>query len=255
MTTERATTVTRTADLAELRRAVALLIPTLDWRCNGLGVLQAYIFEGPVEETRVHVWHPSIEKDGIVDSGKLHDHRFTLRSTVLCGDLVHTEFQLSPHAEGNWQAFPVVHARKAMKAEKTFDGTVTADPQRYFARTQDYRLSAGDTYLFKKRHFHGTYVDGLVVTLVSKLDQEDVSARILAPAGSTPVHAFADPLPRDRWAHLLVDAVSALRATEQPEGASWRGACGCVVISTLLPSNPCTECGGDFYGIGVQVTP
>lgn len=35
---------------------VAGLLPHLDWRENGLGVLQAYLIEGLAREVRVHVW-------------------------------------------------------------------------------------------------------------------------------------------------------------------------------------------------------
>lgn len=198
-----ATTHHTASNLFELRRLVCRLIPHLDWRCNGLGVLQAYVLEGEREETRVHVWHPDLEKDGIEVSGKLHDHRFTLQSTVLHGSIGHDVYRLTENPEGDYQAYPVVNARKAMATANTFDGAVTSHEQRYSAEVIRYTMGEGDVYTFKKRAFHGTRVGGLVVTLVSKFEQDDTPARILAPAGSEPVHAFADPLPREVWQPYL----------------------------------------------------
>lgn len=197
-------------DITELRRLVRRLIPHLDWRCNGLGVLQAYVSEGDVEETRVHIWHPSLEKEGIRDSGQLHDHRFNLVSTVLCGRMVHIEYDLLARPDGPFRAYPVVHAREAMRSSKTFDGQVSAEAERHHATTRQMVFGAGSRYTFPKGRFHGTNVDGLVVTLVSKYEQVDRPARILAPHDKQPVHAFADPLPRKRWKHLLDLAVKAL---------------------------------------------
>lgn len=208
-----ATSISGVGNLTELRRMAARLIPHLEWRCNGLGVLQAYVTEGETEETRIHIWHPSLEKPGIEASGKLHDHRFTLKSTVLHGAIDHDEYILSPKESGAYQAFPVVHAREAMRSSKTFDGQVLALPQRYEAKIVPFTFHPGDVYTFRKRAFHGTRVRGLVVTLVTKLEQDTTSARILAPAGSKPVHAFADPLPRERWESHLRDAVSVLGGT------------------------------------------
>ncbi len=205
-----ATTISAVSNLAELRRMTARLIPFLDWRCNGLGVLQGYVAEGKAEETRIHIWHPSLEKPGIEASGKLHDHRFTLRSTVLYGSIDHDEYVLTPKDDGAYQAFPVVHAREAMRENKTFDGSVTAEPQRYEAKIIPFTFHPGDVYAFRKRSFHGTRVRGLVVTLVSKFEQDSTPARILAPAGSEPVHAFANPPSRNRWLKYLDQAVRAL---------------------------------------------
>lgn len=196
--------------IKETRRLVARLMPHLEWRHNGLGLLQAYVMEGEVEETRIHIWHPDLMKDGIKNSGQLHNHRFMLKSTVLHGYIEHVEYGLTPGATGFLQTYPVVNARKAMAAEGSFDGTVTEDPQRYHAALYHMFFKAGDGYVFKKRAYHATHVDGLCITMVSKGDQDDIPARILAPTGSNPVHAFADPMPRDEWQPYLASAIAAL---------------------------------------------
>jgi hypothetical protein len=194
-----------------LAGTLARLIPHLDWRHSGLGMLQAYLHEGDTEELRVHVWHPSLRRAGIEESGLLHDHRFDLYSRVLVGTIKQAEFELVTHSDGtgDWQLHEVVHARAADRHGMN-DGNVTALPTRYTLTRQVKTIVEGRGYFFPKRVFHGTYVDGLAVTVVSKSNQEDVPARILAPYGAPVVHAFAEPLPPSAWALPLEHAVVAL---------------------------------------------
>src|SRR5690348_2835579 len=87
------------------------LWPHLSWRHAGFGALQAYIREGGERELRVHLWHPSLIKPGIEESGLCHDHRFYMRSSVLAGAILQTEFRLEPDSKGYWQTSRVLHAR------------------------------------------------------------------------------------------------------------------------------------------------
>ncbi len=201
------------------------LIPHLTWRHNGLGLLQSYVEEGETEELRVHVWHPSLRRDGIEDSGLLHDHRFNLTSHVLVGAIRQVEYTLFlpepfSHIDGDWQLHTVVPARKALALSGTNDGLVKALPERYIAKTLDVPVKAGERYWFPKFKFHGTYCQSdLVVTVVRKSEQEDAQAKILAPYGKPVVHAFADPFPEKEWEGPLIEAQRALRcawAGERP---------------------------------------
>lgn len=197
--------------LRETRDAVAALLQNLKWRANGLGVLQAYIREGDTDELRVHIWHPSLEKPGIRYSGKIHDHRFDLTSTVLLGAIGHVEYSLTPDDNGAWQTWEVVNARKALSSTGTFDGLTTPDGNRYRASTRIHLFRAGVRYSYKKREFHETTIDGLCVTLVRKSNQENAKARILAPWGHEVTHAFADPPPESEWRWVVEHAADALR--------------------------------------------
>ncbi len=208
--TFRHTTVDAVSNLVELRRMVARLIPHLDWRYNGQGMLQAYVTEGETEETRIHIWHPNLKKPGIEGTGKLHNHRYTLRSTVLYGAIEHTEYLLTEDNEGAYQTFSVMSAREGMRATKSLDSLVRNEPQRYDVASFMQRMPPGDVYTFQKRAFHGTAVRGLTITIFSKFDQDDTPARVLAPMGTKPVYAFANPLPRERWVPYFRDAVVAL---------------------------------------------
>lgn len=186
-------------------------MPHLKWRHNGLGLLQAYLREGPERELRVHVWHKSLAHDGIGESGLIHDHRFNLTSHVLVGQIWQEEYQLDPDPEGPWQMHTVVHAREVLAKYAINDGDVQPLPDRYRADTAGVNIGEGWSYTFPKRRFHKTELDSpVVVTVVQKDDQEDVPARILAPYGKPVVHAFANTLPHAAWVQPLALAEEAL---------------------------------------------
>ena len=208
---------------ATLCGLLAKLLPHMAWRHNGLGLLQGYLHEGSTHEQRVHVWHESLKRPGIEESGLLHDHRFNLTSTVLVGALNQVEYDLREDPEGKWQLHSVVPARKALAASGTNDGLVEPLPERYVAYTREVIVREGERYFFPKFNFHGTYkLTELVVTIVNKTEQEEAQAKILAPYGKKVVHAFADPYPEESWKPVLAAAYSILYAkwarwTEAPD--------------------------------------
>lgn len=186
------------------------LWPYLKWRHAGFGALQAYICEGDDSELRAHIWHPSLIKAGIEESGLCHDHRFDMRSTVLAGKISQTEFHLEADANGDWETLHVLHAREAMARGGSFhhDPVPTGD---FFQRTPlNYEIVAGAGYLFDKFAFHETRAEGITVTLVEKSAQEDVRARILAPRGRPVVHAFTETQSSKQFAGALSDGFAAL---------------------------------------------
>lgn len=185
--------------------------PNLKWRHAGFGALQAYIREGTERELRVHVWHPSLVKDGIEDSGLCHDHRFVMRSSVLAGKIIQTDFHLEPAPDGEWETLRVLHAREAMARGGSFhhDPMPTGD---YFHRVPTvYSVVAGAGYTFDKFAFHETRAEGVTITLVEKSKQEDVNARILAPRGKPVVHAFTETQPPTEFSGALSAGLAALQ--------------------------------------------
>ncbi len=192
-------------------------LPTLKWRHNGLGLLQAYVREGIERELRVHVWHKSLVHDGIGESGLIHDHRFNLTSHVLVGQIWQEELALRPADDGFWQTHTVVHAREVMAKHAINDGDVQPLPARYHDTPSGINIGEGWSYTFPKRVFHKMEFDSpIVVTVVQKDDQEDEPARILAPYGKPVVHAFANTLPPSAWVQPLALAEEALlRAFER----------------------------------------
>lgn len=161
------------------------------YRHHGIGVLQGYVLESdpPTPEYRIHLWHPTLRMPNMVDSGLMHDHRFDMESTVLYGTVVHTVFQLDPAPNGAYQAWFVQNARAAI-AENEKGWLESESELRYNIKGETFKHSVGHTYLFPKRCFHRTDVEGLAITLVSKRNQQDSPARILSRFGTKPKHGF-----------------------------------------------------------------
>ena len=206
------TKVTKNHGHRQMAGLIARLIPHLTWRHSGLGVLQAYVHEGETDELRVHVWHPDLRRPGVEESGLLHDHRFDMSSQVLVGVIRQREFELTVRSDGTgaWQLHEVEHARAAFARHAPNNDSTTALPTRYHVAARDVEIYAGERYFFPKRRVHGTYIDGLVVTLVTKSNQDKAPACILAPYGAPVVHAFAETLPESSWQIPLQEARAAL---------------------------------------------
>lgn len=196
---------------SERRNYADMLIalwPTLKWRHAGFGALQAYILEGGERELRVHVWHPSLVKPGIEESGLCHDHRFHMRSSVIAGKIIQTDFQLLPAIDsGGWETHRVLHAREAMARGGSFHHDPIPTGERFNRLARVYEVPVGKGYTFEKFAFHETRAEGLTVTLVEKSGQEDVNARILAPHGKPIVHAFTETQTGAEYAAALADGL------------------------------------------------
>lgn len=198
---------------AERRNYCDMLValwPQLQWRHAGFGALQAYIREGTSRELRCHIWHPSLVKPGIEESGLCHDHRFNMRSSVLAGKIIQTEFSLRRDDAGEWETLRVLHAREAMARGGSFHHHPEPTGE-YFRRIANvFSVEAGAGYTFDKFAFHETRADGITVTLVEKSEQEDVHARILAPRGMPVVHAFTETQAPEEFADALAAGLAAL---------------------------------------------
>ena len=206
-------TKTFSIDPSERQNYADLLValwPGLKWRHTGIGALQAYIREGDARELRVHIWHPSLMKPGIEDSGLCHDHRFDMRSSVLTGKIIQTEFALEPDPDGDWETHSVLHARSAMAKGGSFHQGPVATGDYYRRQATVFEVSAGQGYTFDKFAFHESRAEGVTITLVEKLAQEKVDARILAPRGKPVVHAFTETQSPAEFAGALADGLAAL---------------------------------------------
>jgi hypothetical protein len=212
------TTVATFANRNALQAAVACSLDNLRWRHAGIGVLQAYLYEGTRNEMRVHVWHPDLKKPGMTDHGDIHDHRFHLRSFVLLGGIEQSEFEIVEKADGDWRCHTVTHAREAEKRTGTFHETDEANDKACDLRGGPVVcIPAGYVYEFPKRAIHRSEPRGLTVTLVEKLNQDDVPARVISLRNAPVVHAFTDTLPEPEFMPFVRMAREALlRAAKEP---------------------------------------
>jgi hypothetical protein len=177
--------VTRLQRCYRLRQTRALLAPllninTLNWRINGVGMLQAYLFEGDEDELRIHVYHNDLKLPNIHELGGIHDHRFNLWSSVYVGGLVHCEYYVEPRVDGNWRICEATHARAQQPGEVSEHSTEVAVE---CAPVYNHHIWMGQSYFFPQGYFHETLAEDYTVTLVRKLNQQNVRARFLTPKG------------------------------------------------------------------------
>jgi hypothetical protein len=205
-------------------------LPSLDWRHHGIGALQAYVSQ----HVRVHIWHDKLLTPGMRDSGGIHDHRFRLESTILIGGLTNHEYRLDQvgpeefNDDATWTCLPGPHdVYEVVNAStgKTDPPTKVGGPHTLYYRHTE--LEEGDTYSYPKREFHETMHHGTTITLVTKHDQEELPARLLAPAGTTPVHAFHASTSADRTTiqAILTEAEELLWSTlgeRRPQASNLR---------------------------------
>lgn len=167
----------------------------LEWRHHGAGMLQAYVptKRDPEQvEYRVHIWHPALFVKGMEDSGQIHDHRFSLFSSVLHGTLRHDEVTLVDEPEDRkYEIYECVHARKAA-AENDFRIMPVKPRRTYGVRYRGFVIPERHRYYFPSRVFHRSWAHSLTITLVAKRYYVPGPARLLAPVNTEPVHAF-DP--------------------------------------------------------------
>jgi hypothetical protein len=193
-----------------LRMLVLSQWDRLQWRHHGIGVLQAYLFEDCDPEVRLHVWHPRLTREGIMESGDCHDHRFNLRSTVLAGQINETFFGTEvPDPNGAWQLWQVQNARAAGHNKQC---GIEPLPGRYSFDVRQFHYIAGVTYAHPRGTFHRTWVEDLAITLCLLGDKRG-QARLLTPYGKEPVHAFGEPAPEALQNMVLAQAHNELRRT------------------------------------------
>lgn len=198
-------------DAALHRLLVREMIPKLDWRHNGQGMLQAYLLEG-LPEARIHIWHDSLRSKNIVDNGLIHDHRFSMNSKVILGCIQHVEYQLIPNEDSIMSVKEVTNARKAKLENNDFHkAPENLSIGRFSLAEKTFYIGPGSGYYFPKFRFHRamSWSSELTITLVIKTDQEDTKARII-DQGKTPfINAFENT--RTDFQDILDLAVESLK--------------------------------------------
>ena len=149
------------------------------WRHHGLGLIQREVNE----TLRVHVWDIRLRR--IWGLRAVHDHRFTMTSTVLAGIVVDAQwFVYSDPIPANdaveVDAWEIVHA----KAQSGDDGRCIG--RRWCYRDEPRMHQAGATYSVDESHFHDTS-SAFAITIVSRHNFREAPARILVPVGERAV--------------------------------------------------------------------
>jgi hypothetical protein len=197
---------------AMLMASVARMIreDTLVWRAvEGLGFMRADVLDTGDQRAALHIWHPELREPAMIDSGMLHDHRFSFRSLVLVGAIHDTEIvSLTPSTD---DVDPYQIHEVAEPTPGHF--IVTEQVERYRLVTSRHTYRAGSCYFYAAGRFHTSEVSQLTVTLCWK-SGEFGGGRLLARAGRKPVHLTdgygLDLFTKERVARLKRAACEAL---------------------------------------------
>lgn len=154
-------------------------------RVHGNGFIQLDLNDDGTK--RLHVWHEDIPRQTVPTP--IHDHVFSIRSTVLTGLLIHEELVLTRGPEGtHW----VCHAEQQPGTQNTI--LVPDDEMGVVGLevAQHLRLAPGSIYTFPAWHFHQTDHVGLTATIMDKINApaEYGRPRVLVPKDAEPDNDF-----------------------------------------------------------------
>lgn len=138
-------------------------------RVHGNGFIQIDL---PQEGYRMNIWPKQRERFETqrVDTS-IHNHKFSFRSMVLCGRLIHTQYEdLTVCIHGPYSVYKIV------PGELEDTKMILATPHRVdFKHSQEFWLNKGSVYEFPHSQFHKT--DGssevLTATLMKKTEIND----------------------------------------------------------------------------------
>lgn len=174
---------------------------------HGLGFMQIIVPAG-----RLHIWHPDLPRRKCFEQSKIHNHRFSFRSTVLkgkqhnvrCKVIVANDDGITSNATHNI----ISHngPRSELGSRLSYiDGTCRIEEK-------DLEIHpAGTTYFMDVGEYHYTPCDGIVITFMQKLaETKDFHANSIIELG----HEFDQRFnrfqlsPDEMW-RLAVDAFEA----------------------------------------------
>lgn len=143
---------------------------------HGLGFIQLKL---PANK-RLHVWHPDLPRRSCYAHSAIHNHRFSFESTVLKGVQVNRRWGLALHPQGSHDVISHDGPRSPMGGRESFvaaRGDVIAEGEE--------RFMAGCTYHMPALAYHDTPNSGIVVTLMTKLEEGRIHATSLIEHGHT----------------------------------------------------------------------
>lgn len=193
-------------------------------RFHGNGFLQIYIDRTQVE--RFHVWHPDL-KPQREHNAQIHDHRFHMRSRILCGSLKHITHDIipqeyfcgSPVYEATHSIYEIQGASKFSEANMVNVGRV------HLRKRHEYIFSKGSYYDFRAGKFHESYVGDptrITATIIERdKETEDANewARIAVEQGiaiKDITHAFEPELQpsTDKMWKCLHEAIDLIKGKD-----------------------------------------
>lgn len=165
---------------------------------HGLGFIQVKL----PNNQRLHVWHPDLPRRSCFERSAIHNHRFSFESRVIAGTQVNRLFEVTPYDQGSHDLI----SHDGPRSEKGGRLSYVAGRVRLhsFGRQE---FNVGQSYRMQALAYHSTPNDGVVITLMTKLEEGVVHASSLIEHG----HEFDQSFDRfqlseaELWA-FVVDA-------------------------------------------------
>lgn len=134
-------------------------------------------------DKRFHIWSSDIKRQSVPTP--IHNHRFTFRSKILYGTLIHIEYEIEQTRTGSHTKY-IVDCREGAETKVTSTGIIVRPTIKQVSI-----FNKGDKYLFRKGLFHETRHIGFCVTEFEKLETDDkIVTTVLVPVGYEPENEF-----------------------------------------------------------------
>lgn len=143
---------------------------------HGLGFIQLVLGGNQ----RMHVWHPDLPRRDCYEHSDVHNHRFSFKSKVLIGTQVNRRCDLEIVKPGTGSHILISH--NGPRSEKGGRESYPVADVNVYERDIE-RIAAGQEYLMRAMEYHHTPCDGIVVTIMTKLEQTDLHANSVCKRG------------------------------------------------------------------------
>lgn len=168
---------------------------------HGLGFIQV-ILGG---NQRMHVWHPDLPRRDCFKHSAIHNHRFSFRSRVLKGVQVNERYDIEIVKPGTGSHILISHngPRSERGGRISYPVADVAVLSRGIERYQ-----AGEEYVMPAMQYHKTPCEGIVVTLMQKLEETALHANSVCLAGVDFHYDFDRfQLPPERLFEFVIEAL------------------------------------------------
>lgn len=141
---------------------------------HGLGFIQVVL---PGNQ-RLHVWHPDLPRRNCYDHSAIHNHRFSFDSRVLKGVQRNVRVDLELAKDGTH----TVISHNGPRSDK--GGRLSYPVAQCNVHDREVELyGPGQSYHMPMHEYHHTPNDGIVITVMQKLDESSIHANSVIRTG------------------------------------------------------------------------
>lgn len=148
---------------------------------HGLGFIQVAL---PGDQ-RLHVWHPDLPRRNCFAHSAIHNHRFSFMSRVLVGTQRNVQVDIELAREGTHTVISHNGPRSAQGGRESYPVAEC----NIFERPMEV-YEAGEEYYMPALAYHYTPVEGIVVTLMRKMNSGTIHANSLITKGEDFHYSF-----------------------------------------------------------------